>query len=44
MARIMASHLCRALQLEGVKNIFGLAGGLFHYRFLVLTASASETF
>ena len=45
MARITGSHLiCRALQLEGVKNTFGLAGGLFHHRFLVLTASASEKF
>ena len=27
MARITGSHLvCKALQLEGVKNIFGLAG------------------
>jgi thiamine pyrophosphate-dependent acetolactate synthase large subunit-like protein len=27
MARITGSHLiCRALQLEGVKNTFGLAG------------------
>jgi hypothetical protein len=29
MARITGSHLnCRALQLECVKNTFGLAGGL----------------
>jgi len=34
MARITGSHLiCRALQLEGVKNTFGLTGGFFHHVF-----------